>query len=132
MTAPKTAAAANREQRGRTAHCSGLAAEGIVERTYGRAGWRVRDRRWRRRGCGEIDLVLERGDELAFIEVKKSASFAGAAERVTPRQRARICAAAESYLGTHPQGSLASVRFDVALVDGAGRCEIIENAFGAH
>jgi putative endonuclease len=44
---------------------------------------------------------------------------------------ARICTAASEYLAQEPLGQLTPVRFDVALVDGAGRIEILENAFAA-
>ena len=122
---------AGQHARGQTAHYGGLAAEGIAERCYVARGWRVRCRRWRR-GGGEIDLVMERADELAFVEVKKSRSFSAAAQRIGRRQMDRICIAAETYLGEHPGGPETLVRFDVALVDAAGRCEIVENAFGVN
>ena len=44
---------------------------------------------------------------------------------------ARICASASVFLGQEPAGQDTAARFDVALVDEAGRIEIIENAFAA-
>lgn len=43
----------------------------------------------------------------------------------------RIWNAAAEFLEGEPMGQLTAARFDVALVDGQGRVEIIENAFAA-
>ena len=79
---------------------------------------------------GEIDLILRDGAALIFVEVKQSRSFARAAESLSARQMQRIYRSAEEFLAGEPAGSLTEVRFDVALVDGQGATEIIENAFG--
>ncbi|WP_116134934.1 YraN family protein [Tropicimonas sp. IMCC34043] len=115
---------------GSVSYHGGLRAEEIVERHYARNGHPVSDRRWRG-ASGEIDLVVQDGDGLVFVEVKKSRDFARAAERLTLRQMRRICGAASEYLGRMPLGQLTIVRFDVALVDSVGRIEVLENAFGA-
>jgi len=122
------AAPRQRRARGETAYHTGAAAEAIVARHYERAGHPVRDRRWRGLG-GEIDLVTQDGEGLIFVEVKKARSFARAAERISRRQIERIFAAATEYVGCMPAGSLTDIRFDLALVDGVGRVEILENAF---
>jgi putative endonuclease len=44
---------------------------------------------------------------------------------------ARIYAAAAEFLAGEPNGALTPARFDVALVDGFGRIEVLENAFAA-
>ncbi len=80
---------------------------------------------------GEIDLVAEKNGDIVFIEVKKSSSHRCAAERLLPRQMKRIYATASEYLATCPNGQDTNARFDVALVDGAGQIEILENAFTA-
>ena len=116
-------------ERGRTAYHAGLAAEGRIERAYLDRGATVTHRRWRGRG-GEIDLILHDGEEVVFVEVKKSRSFAAAAERIRPGQMQRIHASAEEYLGREPLGQLTPSRFDVALVNGQGEYRILENAFG--
>ena len=43
---------------------------------------------------------------------------------------ARLCAAAAEFVGGEPSGQDTEMRFDVALVDGAGRIDIMENAIG--
>ncbi|KIC32680.1 YraN family protein [Leisingera sp. ANG-S5] len=118
-----------RQHRGARAHLAGEAAEEIVARHYENRGYSVAERRWRGAG-GEIDLILRGPDGLVFVEVKHSATIAGAALRISPRQAERIYASAGQYLENEPLGQLTPVRFDAALVDGTGAVEIIENAIG--
>lgn len=115
--------------RGRTAYSAGCLAEESVARLYCRQGHELVAERWRGR-AGEIDLILRRGDEYIFVEVKKSSSHDRAAERIGGRQIARICNAALEFCGRLPTGLMTAMRFDAALVDQLGRVEIRENAFG--
>ncbi len=80
---------------------------------------------------GEIDLILERGKLVVFVEVKKSRDFSHAALRISAAQQQRIFGAAEEYLASCPNGTMTDCRVDVALVDAAGRIKVIENAFAA-
>ena len=107
---------------------AGLAAEEAVEQLYTRSGKTICARRWRG-PSGEIDLIARDGHELIFIEVKQSATHAEAAEHLTPRQMARLYASASDFLSGEPAGQATPSRFDVALVDGSGRIEILQNAF---
>jgi putative endonuclease len=120
----------NRRLRGKISYLAGLAAEESVARRYGEAGHRVAARRWRG-ASGEIDLILRKGTELIFVEVKHSSSFARAAERVTRRQMERVYTAASEFLAGEPRGLDTPSRFDVALVDGTGQIDILENAYAA-
>lgn len=113
---------------GAVSYHSGLAAEAQVEGRYLAAGRRLAARRWRSRS-GEIDLVVREGATVVFVEVKRAESFARAAERLTRRQMQRIWNAASEFLAGEPHGQDTDVRFDVALVDGRGRIDIVENAF---
>lgn len=115
---------------GRTGYHAGLAAEDIVATEYSRRGRAVIRRRWRGQG-GEIDLIAREGAVVVFVEVKKARTFAGAALRLGDRQMARLCDAAAEFLAGEPQGQLTEVRFDLALVDGLGAVQVIENAFAA-
>jgi putative endonuclease len=117
-------------RRGAEAYHAGRAAEAMVEQLYERAGRVICARRWRGQS-GEIDLVARDGAEVIFIEVKHSATHAQAAEHLSERQLARICSAATEFVGTEPAGSLTPMRFDLALVDGQGRIEILENVTAA-
>ncbi len=122
---------ADRSLRGRTAYSAGCMAEESVARAYTDCGHDVIAARWRGRS-GEIDLILRRGEEYVFVEVKKSSSHGRAAERISARQIARICNAALEFCGRLSTGMMTPMRFDAALVDQFGRVEILENAFGAN
>lgn len=118
-----------RHHRGKAAFQAGQSAEYQVAQDYQRRGFAIAHRRWRCKG-GEIDLVVRDGDGLIFVEVKQARDFARAAESLSARQMQRIYRSAEEFLATEPLGSLTEVRFDVALVDGQGQIQVIENAFG--
>jgi putative endonuclease len=82
-------------------------------------------------GSGEIDLVLENGEEIVFVEVKASRTHARAAASIGRRQIDRLLQSAEAYIGRLPTGLSTPMRFDVALVDGRGHVDVIENALGS-
>lgn len=64
-----------------------------------------------RYSCGEIDLIVQLGGEIIFVEVKTRSSWDfGVAEAVTPRKFARMKRAAASWLEGQPYRP---VRFDV-------------------
>jgi putative endonuclease len=115
---------------GQVSYYAGLAAEDIVARDYTGRSHHVAARRWRGQS-GEIDLILRDGQTVVFVEVKKSKTFAQAALRIGQRQMDRIYNAAGEFLAGEPRGQLTDVRFDVALVDGRGGVNVIENAFMA-
>jgi len=114
---------------GRTAYHAGRSAEGTVALEYERRWYALVSCRWRGPG-GEIDLIVRNAEGVVFVEVKKSRSFAQAAERIHVRQIERVMASAAAFLEGEPDGQLTPVRFDVALVDAVGAVRIIENAFG--
>ena len=115
---------------GSLSYHAGLSAESQVERVYETRGFTISARRWRGTG-GEIDLIARGDDTVVFVEVKKSRDHARAAERLSGRQKSRLCDAASEYLGRCLQGLNTPARFDVALVDSIGRVRIIENAITA-
>lgn len=112
---------------GLTSYLSGLSAEEAVARSYEGGGASVLEHRWRG-PCGEIDLIARSGSTIVFVEVKKAKDFATAASRISARQLERIFRSATEYLGRFPLGQDTDARLDVALVDGSGAIEIIENA----
>ena len=118
----------DRKSSGAMAHWGGLAAESQVERHFLDRGLSLAARRWRGQS-GEIDLVFRDGADIVFVEVKRGPTHDRAIERLSRKQLARLFAAGEEFLGQEPAGSLTPPRFDVALVDGAGRISVIENAF---
>ena len=98
-----------------------------MARWYRDAGYEVLDQNWRVKS-GEIDLVLARGDEIVFCEVKarRSDRFGSPAEAVDRRKQIRIRSLAAQWLRTHDRSG--HVRFDVATLTGT-RLEVIEGAF---
>ncbi len=113
-----------------TRYHAGLEAERAVARAYLRKGYRFGAHRFRG-SAGEIDLIMQENDRTIFIEVKKSKTHAQAAEALSDAQIGRIQCAALEYIG-QTEGRLdGDMRFDVALVDAAGRVEILENALVA-
>ena len=117
-----------RADRGRRAHNSGLSAEQRATRIYIADGLRLLHSRWRG-ASGEIDLILADGDEIVFAEVKQARTHDAAIASLRPAQMRRIHAAGSEYLAHCPKGQLTDVRFDLAVVDNAGRCDILEGAF---
>ena len=63
--------------------------------------------------------------------MKASRTHARAAESLTHRQVCRLMQSAEAYVGSLPRGSMTPMRFDVALIDGQGRMDVIPNALAA-
>ena len=115
---------------GAVAYHAGKCAEDMVAMLYTRSGQPIVARRWRGIS-GEIDMIARDGEEVIFIEVKKSSTHAIAAEHLSERQMRRIVLAASEFLGDEPNGQNTLSRFDVALVDAFGRIEILQNAFAA-
>lgn len=118
----------SRKHRGAMAHHAGASAEAQIEAHYHAEGFSTRARRWRGRHGGEIDLILCRGPLLVFVEVKRAATHAGAAEHLRPAQLRRIATSAAEFLALDPERTDADIRFDLALLDAQGEVEIIQNA----
>lgn len=78
-------------------------------------GYRILARRYRT-PAGEIDLIVKRGNLIAFVEVKARRSVADAAEALTPRAEQRIVTAADLWLARHPAATGLMMRFDLVLV----------------
>lgn len=108
---------------------SGAAAEDRAAAYLKRQGLKLLARNWRCR-AGEIDLVMQAGNALVFVEVRSraSAAFGGAAASITPTKQGRLIRAAEHYLLQHP--SHLPCRFDAVLIDG-DNLQWLRNAFEA-
>lgn len=122
--------AAARRRRGLAADTRGRDAESLAASALSADGWVVLARRLRT-PAGEIDLVAEREGVVAFVEVKARPSLAEAAFALDVRQRRRLVRSAEVALADHAGWGRAGVRFDVVLVDAAGRVRRLANAFDA-
>lgn len=115
-----------RVHRGRTNHLGGLAAEDAVARHYAAKGYEILAHRWRGH-AGEIDLICKGPDGYVFVEVKKSRDFDTAAGHLSFDQLGRIASSGEEYIGTQADDPLAPMRLDLAMVDGSGHIETLEN-----
>ena len=102
---------------------TGLSAEARAAAWLMAKGYRILAKRFRT-PHGEIDLVARKRDLVAFIEVKARASLDDAAYAVTPRQQARIIAAAQAWLMAHPEHAEFELRFDAVLI-APRRCRAI-------
>lgn len=97
-------------------------------------GLRLLERNYRCRQ-GEIDLVMEEGNRLVFVEVRYRADprYGSALESVDGRKRARLIAAANHYLSAHRLDRPS--RFDVVGMSPTGgtlTLQWIRDAFSAY
>jgi putative endonuclease len=118
----------SRKARGLTNHLAGHAAEASVARLYEDRGIEICAQNWRGIS-GEIDLIGRRGEEVIFVEVKQSRTHDLAASHISRAQIDRIFKSVDEFLAGEPKGLLTDVRIDLALVDGQGRIDVVENAF---
>ena len=70
---------------------------------------------------GELDLVMEDGANVVFVEVRCRAKtrYASAIETITATKQRRIVRAATSYLQKYPALANRPCRFDVVGLDGS-------------
>ena len=87
-----------------------------------RSGYKILERNYRGPRY-EVDIIAREGDIVAFIEVKTRppGGEEEAAAAIGPAKQRKIYRAAEHYLMTHPDAQDATCRFDVVLVEGAGK-----------
>lgn len=93
-------------------------------------GLHIVERNWHCR-YGEIDLVARDGATLVFVEVRQRSSrlHGGAAESITAAKQRKLTAAARMYLARFADDT--PCRFDALLIESAGACEWIRDAFAA-
>ncbi len=96
-------------------------------------GYAIQARNWRC-AVGEIDLVAEKDDVLIFVEVRtrRGDRLGTPEESITRAKRARLIAAAQTYLDEHRQADR-DWRIDVIAIEigprgEVERCTLIENA----
>ena len=101
-------------------------------RTYRDRGYRLLARNWRC-ALGELDLVVARGGQVVFCEVKsrRPSGLGGPFEAVTREKQRKVRALAAAFCASeHPRAT--SYRFDVASVSaGPGGMDVyvFEDAF---
>ncbi len=100
------------------------------------AAWWYRLRGYRilgsnvRAGRNELDLIIRRGRQLIFCEVKskEGTGFGDPLEMVDDEKQRRVRRAAECWLTAHPEAAGLEVSIDVIAVR-SGRLQRIPNAF---
>mgnify|MGYP001194408915 FL=1 len=80
---------------------------------------------------GEIDLIMQDGQTVVFVEVRqrRNPRYGSGADSVDARKQRRLQLTAEHYL--QRLGNLPACRFDVVSLDGAGGIDWIAGAFEA-
>ncbi len=97
----------------------GACGERIAALYLGLAGYRVLETNYRS-GHLEIDIVADKSDCLAFVEVKMrgSVSYGSAVESIDRRKLSRLRRAARGYLAKRPLRRVYSTyRFDLVAID---------------
>jgi len=81
-------------------------------------------------GRNELDLIVRRGRQLRFVEVKEKGGrgFGDPFEMVTAEKQRRIRRAAAAWLASRPELGGCAVAFDVVAVR-EGRLERLGDAF---
>lgn len=95
-------------------------------------GYTISARNYRIKG-GEIDIIAENGDYLAFVEVKarKPDSIVSGFEAVNKRKRGLIIKTAADYCCKHP--NMLQPRFDIAqVIVSDGRVLSIDYIYNAY
>jgi len=81
--------------------------------------------------AGEIDLIMEDGEHLVFVEVRLrgNADHGSSIETVTPTKQQRIIRTAKHYLQATQQYDKVPCRFDVVGIDAHQKITWIKDAF---
>lgn len=111
----------------------GAGAERRAETYLSEHGLRPLERNFRSR-FGEIDLIMEEGSTLVFIEVRqrKNDRFGSAAESVSTQKQNKLRKTVDYYLMHNPSYLNVNMRFDVVAISGSlphARIDWYKNAF---
>ncbi|VUD60064.1 hypothetical protein TDB9533_02837 [Thalassocella blandensis] len=107
----------------------GARAESLARKHLEQHGLRYIERNFRCRQ-GEIDLIMQDGQTLVFVEVRfrKSSHYGSAVESITPAKQKKVVTATQLYLQKKKLGENQAIRFDVVGVE-QNKIEWIKNAF---
>jgi putative endonuclease len=115
----------------------GKLGEKLAKKFLKKRGYHIRETNFRCRE-GEIDIIAQQKDYLAFIEVrtKSNLDFGTPEESITQNKKEKLIASALTYVQTH-QDLPSLWRIDVVAIeiDQKGktkRIELIENAVDRH
>ncbi len=95
-------------------------------------GFLIIERNWRTKG-GEVDIIVQKGEYLVFVEVKTlpNGTLDMIQRELNYQKQQRIIKTSKRFLLKHRQYSNSYIRFDVIVMDMPGFDEVyhIENAF---
>jgi putative endonuclease len=113
---------------------TGFYGEGVAAQALQKRGYRLVTKNFCIQG-GEIDLIMAKGEELVFVEVKtrRNGLFGSPLESITPQKKSCMMKAAKVYLSGKDQPDY-DVRFFAVAVyldqkDRVEKTEIIEDIF---
>ena len=106
---------ARSEEKRRAAHVYGLRAETVAALWLRLKLYRILARRYRTQD-GEVDIIAQRGDVVAFVEVKARGDLDAAQIAITPQKRRRFSRAAGRWMATHPWAASHTLRADAVFV----------------
>jgi putative endonuclease len=110
----------------------GNAGEERAARYLEKEGYRILRRNYRTRRA-ELDIIAQKGDIVAVVEVKTlpAGSPEDIGRLIDARKRKRIMGAAQFFLLGNPEYGAFHIRFDVIIIDmpALGPVFHIENAF---
>lgn len=66
-------------------------------------------------GAGEIDLIMQKGKTIIFVEVKKRKTYLLAAQSIDINSQLRIVKSSAVFFQQHPKYSSFQVRYDAIL-----------------
>ena len=112
-----------------TSYSKGMLAEKAAVKQLKRGGYVVLHERYKTK-FGEIDIIAQKDDLVAFIEVKAHKSAEASLYAVTPKSRRRIEQSAMWFLSEFPAYNDYGLRFDVMVFkDGERDAEHLDNAW---
>ncbi|MEP3437933.1 MAG: YraN family protein [Hoeflea sp.] len=107
--------AGDRLDRKRRSERKGRRAEWLAALALMLKGYRIAALRYRT-PAGEIDLVVRKGDLIAFVEVKARRDLAAGVDAVSYPAQRRIAAAGELFISRQKDSARLSWRHDIVVV----------------
>jgi len=104
-----------RPARRKKARAFGLRAETLAAVLLRLKGYAILARNYRLHG-GEVDLIVRRGKNLVFVEVKARPTLDEARLALNPAQTARMSRAARVWLSRHPESAGLNLRADAIFI----------------
>lgn len=104
-----------RSRRARHSGLAGRRGEWIAVAFLGLKGYRLLQRRFGGKG-GEIDLIMARGDDIVFVEVKARAALDDAAIAITADKRRLMEIRIRQWLARNPWAMQRNLRADAVFL----------------